>query len=48
MSAKLTRIATISLVMLVPWLVHGALAASTAADQKALELRQKSQPAALL
>ena len=42
MTTKLTRIAMTSLMLVLPWTIHDALAASTAADQKALELLQKA------
>jgi hypothetical protein len=42
MSTKLARIVMTSLMLLLPGLVCGALAASTEADRKLLEWRQKS------
>src|SRR3954449_4567359 len=41
MSAKLTRIAVISMMLGLPWSVHHAFAASTGGDQKLLEWREK-------
>src|SRR3954447_7317321 len=42
MSAKLTRIAMMSIMLGLAWPVHAAMGASTTADQKLLEWREKN------